>query len=211
MSFDFDAGGSGSEGPWIQWSARGTLDGEIAPRNFLLRTKDGKEPFAGFERGVVLDIKNMKTGWCRSEGQAGVAPEWQWNPTLSAFKAKPGEDWKKGFSIPCAISKTDSATWEQSGAASWNAFVALVPAIQAGPASEGKLPMVKMTGVKVEKYARGSTAIPTLEIVKWVDRPASLTADAQNFDAGDDDETPAPKQAAKPAPAPVAEDIGDEF
>lgn len=211
MSFDFDTGSSGSEGPWLQWSARGTQDGEIPPKSFFLRTADGKEPFAGFERGVVLDIANMRTGWSMSDGTPGKAPDWRWNPTLKSFLPRPDDQWKKGFSIPCAINKTDSATWEQSGAASWNAFVALVPAIQAGPASEGKLPMVKMTGVKVEKYARGSTAIPTLEIVKWVDRPASLTADSQNFDAGEDDETPAPKQAAKPAPAPVAEDIGDEF
>lgn len=205
MSFDFDTGSSGSEGPWIQWSARGTLDGEIAPRTFILRTQDGKEPFAGFERGVVLDIANMKTGWCRSEGTAGVAPEWRWNPSLSSFQAKPGDEWKKGFSIRCAISKTDAATWEQSGAASWAAFTGLIPAIQAGPVSEGKLPMVKVTGVKVEKYARGSTAIPTLEIIKWVDRPDSLTADAAKI------ATDEPAPVSRPAPQPVAADDASEF
>lgn len=205
MSFDFDTGSSGSEGPWIQWSARGTLDGAIAPRTFLLRTSDGKEPFAGFERGVVLDIANMKTGWCRSEGTAGVPPEWRWNPTLSTFQPRPDDQWKKGFSIPCAINKTESATWEQSGAAAWNAFVAIVPEIQSGPTSEGKLPMVKVTGVRVEKYARGSTAIPTLEIVKWVDRPECLTADAANIATNE----PAPKTTAKPAPAPVTEDASE--
>jgi hypothetical protein len=205
MSFDFDSG-SGSEGPWLQWSARGTLDGKIPAKTFLLRTQDGKEAFAGFDRGVVLDVHNMKTGWCMSDGTPGKAPEWKWNPTLSSFAPKPGDEWKKGFSVRCAITKSEAATWEQSGAAAWGAFVALVPAIQSGPVSDDKLPMVKMTGVRVEKYARGSTAIPTLEISKWVDRPDCLTADAGNI-ATDE---PAPNAAAKAAPAPLPADM-DEF
>lgn len=206
MSFDFDAG-AGGEGPWLQWSARGTQDGEIPPKSFLLRTQEGKEPFAGFDRGVVLDIHNMKTGWCRSDGIAGQAPEWKWNSTVKTMMAKPGDDWKKGFSIPCAITKDKTATWEQSGAGAWNAFVGLVPAIQTGPVDQGKLPMVRMTDTKVEKFARGTTVTPVLEVVKWVDRPACLSADAAGFDTGED-ETPkaaAPKAAARPLPADAEE------
>lgn len=208
MAFDFDTGGGGSEGPWIQWSARGTQDGEIPPRSFLLRTQDGKEPLAAFERGVVLDIHNMKTGWSYSSGAAGVAPEWRWNPTLSAFAPKPGDEWKKGFTIRCAISKDRAATWEQSGAGAWNAFVNIVPAIQkaGSEVAAGKLPVVKMTDVKVEKFARGSTATPILEIIKWVERPDCLKEGA---DAGIATEEAQAQAAQQPASTPADDEFAE--
>jgi hypothetical protein len=52
---------------------------------------------------MVLDIAKMKTGWQKSEGIAGVAPEWKWNHSVSQMMQSPGEEWKKGFSIPVAI------------------------------------------------------------------------------------------------------------
>lgn len=209
MSFDFDTGSSGSEGPWLQWTARGTLDGAIGARQFVLRDENGKSPFDGFAKGVVLDVANMRTGWCYSSGVAGQAPDWRWNASLGSFAPKPGDEYKKGFSIRCAIGGGKAATWEQSGAAAWNAFVALVPAIQAGQVDSGKLPLVRQTDVKVEKFARGTTVTPILEIVKWVERPDCLKP---GFDAGPDD-APAPqpaKAATPPAAAPAYAD-GDEF
>lgn len=209
MSFDFDAGAGGSEGPWIQWTARGTLDGEINARQFVLRDENGKKPFAGFQTGVVLDVHNMKTGWCYSSGVAGQAPDWKWNASVARFEQKPGEDYKKGFSIRCAIGGGKAATWEQSGASAWNAFTALIPALQSGPVNQGKLPMVKMIDVKTEKFARGVTATPVLEIVKWVDRPDCLKA---GFDAGADDEAPQPAPAVPAqAAAPAAVEGADFF
>jgi hypothetical protein len=200
---NFDAGNQGSDGPWIAWSARGTMDGEIPAKSFYLRDADGKKLFEGFSKGgVVLDIHNMKTGWQRSEGIAGQAPDWKWNPSVSQMQPQPGDDYKKGFSIPCAISKTDTATWEQAGAAAWSAFVALVPALQQGP--DGKLPVVKITGTKVVQFKRGSTVEPVLEFVKWVDRPDALKEGvAAGFDDGGSEPAPAP------APEPVT--ANDEF
>ena len=33
IAFNFDlGGGGGGEGPWLAWSARGTLDGTVAPK-----------------------------------------------------------------------------------------------------------------------------------------------------------------------------------
>lgn len=203
---DFDTGGGGSEGPWVAWSARGTLDGEIPGKSFYLRDEGGKRLLEAFTKtGVVLDIQNMKTGWQRSEGIAGQAPDWKWNPTVARFIDQPGEDYKRGFSIRCAISKSDAATWEQAGAAVWGAFTALVPALQQGP--DGQLPVVKMTGTKLQQFKRGSTVEPILEVIKWVDRPDCLKEGVQaGFDSGE----PAPAPAAKPAPEPVMAD-GDEF
>lgn len=200
MSFDFDTGNEGSQGPWIQWSAQ--------KEKFFLRDINGKSDFDGFTKGVVLDIRTMRTGWSRSDGVVGIAPEWRWNPTLNAYQPKPGEDWKKGFSIRCAASKTEAASWEQAGTGAWNAFVALVPAIQAGPSDHDKLPLVRMIGVKTERFARGSTTTPTLEIVKWVDRPDCLKDGAA---AGIAVEEKTEQPVATAAPSPMPADNSSEF
>ena len=201
MTFSFDTGGGGSEGPWIAWSARGTLDGTIPPKSFYLREGSDKTLFTGFsDNGVVLDIHAMKTGWQRSEGVAGQAPDWRWNDTVAAFKPQPGDDFKKGFSIPCAIGMGNTASWEQAGAAVWNAFVALVPALQQAPAGD-VLPLVKLTGAKLEQYKRGSTVIPVLEVVQWVPRPDCLKPDAARIAT---EPAPAAPAAAPAAAAPAA-------
>jgi hypothetical protein len=195
---NFDAGNSGgSEGPWLQWSARGTLDGAIPAKSFFIRDEAGKTVFDGFAKtGVVMDIVNMKTGWCYSEGSVGVAPDWKMNPTLAKFIDAPGDDYKQGFKIRCAIGGGKTAAWEQAGAAVWGAFVALVPALQQGP--DGKLPLVRCTGAKFEQFKRGSTNTPILEVVKWVDRPDCLK---EGVAAG---VAVAPAPAPAPAPQPSA-------
>lgn len=200
---DFDTGGSGSQGPWLTWSARGTQDGTIPAKSFFIRDDAGKTKFDGFSSGVVLDVHTMKTGWCRSDGVAGQAPEWKMNPTLSRFIEQPGEDYKKGFKIRCAIGGGKTASWEQSGASVWNAFVALVPALQQAPAGD-MLPLVRMTGAKFEQFKRGSTNTPILEVVKWVPRPDCLKEGvAAGFDEGPGEEESAPPPSAPPQSAPA--------
>lgn len=205
---NFDAGSSGSEGPWLQWSARGTLDGAIPPKSFLLRDSDGKSTFTGFDSGVVLDIENMQTGWCFSDGVAGQAPDWKMNQSVSHMMPSPGDGYKKGFKMRCAIGGGKAASWDQAGAAAWNAFVALVPALQQGEA--GKLPKVKMAGTKLEQFKRGSTVTPVLEVVGWVDRPDCLKEGATPIDTGSDNASAQAQQKTENATtAPAGGD--DEF
>lgn len=201
----FDTGGSGSQGPWLQWSARGTQDGAVPAKSFYIREEAGKTPFNGFTAGgVVLDIANMKTGWQKSDGVAGVAPEWKWNASLARFEPQPGEDFKRGFSIRVALGGGKTALWEQSGAAVWNAFTNLVPALREQPAGD-MLPLVRMTGTKLQQFKRGSTVEPILEVVKWVPRPDCLKEGAAaGIDTGAAQPTPQPVQQAAPQPAPAA-------
>lgn len=202
---DFDTGGSGgSEGPWLQWSARGTLDGAIPAKSFLLRDSDGKVKFDGFDTGVVLDISTMKTGWCYSSGATGEAPDWKMNASLSQFAPDPSSgdrDYKKGFKIRCAIGSGKTASWDQAGASVWNAFVALVPDLQKQP-SPDMLPLVRCTGAKFEQFKRGSTNTPILEVVQWVPRPGCLKEGAAAGIATDP--APAPQPAQTPPPAASA-------
>lgn len=195
--FILDTGSEGgAAGPFLAWSARGTQDGSVPPRSFYVRDGGAKTPMDA-TKGIVIDIEDMKTGWQHSEGIAGVAPEWKWNPSPAQMMPSPGEGWKKGFSIKCAIGGGKTATWEQSGAAVWQALTELAPKLAQQPA-KGQLPVVRMTDAQLLQFKKGSTVVPVLEVVKWVDRPDALKEGAAAGIALAP--TPAPVQAA---PAPV--------
>lgn len=195
---DIDFGPQGSAGPFVQWNAKESVDGSFPGRTWTLRTKEEKLAFKAWEGGVVLDIEAMKTGWCFSTGQAGQAPEWKWNESLSKFGPQPPdrglERWKRGFAIPLAYGrgKDDYAVWEQAQAGSWQAFVALIGIIKAASpkGAAGQLPMLRQIGVEKIESSKGITFAPRFEIVRWVDRPAALAADAPAVDVGTDDAIP---------------------
>lgn len=205
--FEIDLANDGISGPFFQWSANGTKDRVISPATFYIRDGGDKTPVDA-EKGLVLDLATLKTGWCRSDGVAGVPPEWKWNPSPSQMMASPGEGWKKGISIRVAISKDRAATWEQSGAAVWDALVHLVPQIQEskGP---NEVPHVKLTNVLDKVYAKGGTAVPILDVAKWVDRPACLKDGASIATAPAAAPTPPPAVATAPAAVPPGE--GDDL
>jgi hypothetical protein len=73
-----------------------------------------------------------------------------------------------------------------------------------------KLPLVKLTGTHAVQFKRGSTVEPILEVVQWVDRPASLTEGVAAGIAAEP--TPAPQPAPVPAaaPAPAAASVPDD-
>ena len=202
--FALDTGSDGASGPFMAWSARGSQDGEINAKTFYIRDGGTKTPI-DVSKGVVLDIEALKTGWQRSEGIAGVAPEWRWNPSPAQMMPAPGDDWKKGISVRVAIGGGNVATWEQAGAATWQCIVKLAAQLKEQP-SKGMLPMVKLTGTDSMQFKRGSTIAPILEVVKWVPTPDCLKAGAVAGIAIEPaDPAPAPKAA--PAPAPADDDL----
>lgn len=199
--FNLDLGSSGGSGPFLAWSAIGTRDGSVPARSFYVRDGGEKTPFEG---QFILDIDLLKTGWQHSEGAVGVAPSWKWNESVSQMMPKPGDDWKKGFSVPCAIGGGKTATWEQAGAAAWQSLEALAPLLAQRPDAKS-LPVVKLQESKFVQFNKGSTVVPLLEILKWTDRPDALK---EGVAAGIATE-PAP--APKPAPAAVAAPDDAEF
>lgn len=172
--FDFDSGSEGS-GPFINWHANGRKDGTAAAKSFSMKDGDDRIDLTPkFEKGVVFDIDNMKSGWALFSANG---TDWKWNDTISRFAPKPGDDWKKGVSVPVALSKDQAGTWSQAGAGTFLAFKELAKELSDRPA--GKLPLVKMTGTfDVDFGGGGSTICAKLTVAKWVDRPEA-------FDAGD--------------------------
>tara|TARA_R110000751_G_scaffold307812_1_gene431856 strand:- start:38372 stop:39016 length:645 start_codon:yes stop_codon:yes gene_type:complete len=197
--FGFDAGSSGSSGPWLVWSAKGTEDGSVDPRSFYIREGSGqtasKTPTDGPAKGMLLDIHSLKTGWQQSGGGVGMAPKWMWGASPSQLPAKPGDDWKKGFFMKIALPGGSVVTWEQAGAGAWEAFARVVPAINAGPYTDAaQLPLVKFTRCEALKFTVGGTTVPILELVKWMPRPPSLMTAGNGFvDTGDNQKAKAPE------------------
>lgn len=193
-----DFGTSGGNGPFCSWQARASLDGEMPAKCFIIRTQNGKAKCEAFSRGVVFDIDNIKLGWSRGDGKPGVAPEWKWNASLTRFEPKPGDEWKRGFSIPLLLNASETAVWEQAQAGAFSSVRDLFDLIGKAQRAAGSLPVVRHAGETKIESPRGMTFAPKLEIVKWIPRPAALGGgNGPAFDAP----APAPKPAAAPAQA----------
>lgn len=201
--FQIDLGTTGSDvNTFLAWSARGTQDGAIRAKQFYLRDGAAKDEYSTAQtNGMVLDLDSLKTGWQKSEGIAGVAPEWKWNPSVNQMMPKPGDEWKKGISVKVAIGGGKVAVWEQAGAAIWSALTDLAAKLKSQPAA-GQMPLVRMVEAKELKFTKGSTCYPIFEVVKWVDKPDCLKEGAAAGIALDE---PAPAPA--PAPQAAADDV----
>lgn len=167
--------GSGAFGPWLTWQARASLDGNIPGRSFVVRDGDTKTVTDAFEKGVVMDFRNVKLGWCMASGAPGTPPTWQWSEDPRKLGSSPGEDYKPGFSIPCLLPDGRVVTWEQNQTAAFTAIKAFKGIVSAGSmANPDKLPKVVMSGIEDRKYRGGSTSAPVLAISEWVDIPPEL-------------------------------------
>ena len=201
MVDDIDfGGGSGAEGPFLSWMARASQDGTFSGKCWIMRSKDGKDVFGGMATGVVFDIEALKLGWCQSDGVVGVTPNWKWNASITRFEPKPGDDFKRGFSIPIATSQTEKAVWEQAQAGAFSAMSDLFTLIKKADRMPGHLPVVKHVGETKLESKKGMTFAPILQIVKWVPRPMVLS-EGHNA-AADFGGKAAPVQAAAPKEAP---------
>ena len=183
--YDFDEGNStgAAQGPFLNWHAREKLDGSMPSRSFSLRSEDGSEDVTELMgKQVALDLTSLRTGWCFSNGQIGISPEWVWNETPARFDqpqpADRGEDkWKKGFSIRLSIGKDKPASWTQSGAGSWKGLISIMTAVKADGGSGGAA-IVSMSGVEEIKFSKGGTSAPEFTFKKWADLPDCLKEDA---------------------------------
>lgn len=215
--FQIDTGntGGGSTGPWMAWSSNGSAMKEIKAMSWVLRGKDANGKFEknipAFEQGAIIDLDSLKLGW---EREGIDRPERRWNPSLAQAMPRPSEEkkptggyvWTNALSVRIALGKGEVATWEQGQWAAYEGFARLAKQINAQIGdNQGKLPLVKQTGVDKIKLGNGSANVPILEIAKWVDRPDSLKADAPQIAI----EAAAP--AAAPAPAPAVELDDAEF
>lgn len=128
---------------------------------------------------------------------------------VSQLPEKPDDDYKKGLQIKCAIGGGEVATWEDSGAGSWMGFADMASQLAAGPGDFDKLPLVRMVDTIAKTFGKGSTVIPKLEVVDWVDRPDCLKSGAsKGVDTGETEEQSAPPPQQQSTQSTVPADAG---
>lgn len=147
----------------------------------------------------IMDLENISTGWGKFE--AGQAPMWFWDADLSTPAPRPTEDgFKRGFKVNM-FSKTSFGDepvreFATTGTGPQMGLQAVYAQYEKeASANEGKVPVVEYSGSVPTKVGKGNTRIPTLKILKWIERPTELQAEAVS----------SPTISAQP------DDIEDEF
>ena len=158
-------GAIGSATPYVKynskadkWFARGeTGDVEIAPPTF------------------IADLPNITTGWLRFvEGQA---PERVMDPSLDRVAPCPGNGFKRGFVLAVYSQNFFGGVAELSSASIHvgDAIRELYSEFEAQRDSHpGQVPVIACTGSEPMKDRHGTNYRPTLELLKWADRPPEL-------------------------------------
>ena len=220
MNFTIDTGPQegGSRGPWMTWTSEGSARKGLKPESWVKRYKvEGTDDWANdeipaFTNGCVMDLDSLKLGW-EKDGGKGVAPERRWNPSVSQATPRPDDSkkpgggfvWSKALTVRCAIGNGEAATWEQASFGAYEAFTKLAQQIMAQYPGDGRLPLVKQTGVERRQLPNGNTSIPVLEVADWVARPDCLKEDAPAIDTGAQPaETAQAAQAAAANAAPAS-------
>lgn len=133
----------------------------------------------------VADFANIKTGWLKF-GAPGMPPEWVEHHSLTNKVPRPSADHKEGFRVDL-FSKASFGGVVNMMANSMHltaAIGAMYDEYEAGiKANEGKLPVIKCTGVEAMKDKMGTNYKPKFVLEKWVARPAEFDAVGQTAQA----------------------------
>jgi len=124
---------------------------------------------------AIFDLANIKTGWIMFADNGPPVSEWD----NGAMAAQPGPGFKRGFSVNVfSPQKLGGLREYQSNAnVSIIAIKELYDEFEKAPEfKKGLVPVVSCEGVEPVKSKFGTNYQPKLKIVKWVPRPAGLTA-----------------------------------
>lgn len=158
----------------------------------------------------VFDVPSLQTGWERSGGAPGVAPERGWGESPARLPKRPGPDWSKALSVRIGLSATSAAWWTQGGAGAWGGLSNIMRIIKPLYGAQApRVPVLRMTGAVRTDKGRGATQVPTFELVRWITRPAILDEDNAALDGVDLFDAPfigPAKPAASPAASPWDDD-----
>jgi hypothetical protein len=186
-------GGSGSAKPFAKFNAKAD--------KWFVKGEDGDVEIA--RPTFIADLANIATGWLRF--REGEAPERSIDPSLDRAAPSPGEGFKRGFVLSVFSQKCFGGLVELSSASihMGNAIREVYQAFEQSRADHsGQVPVIACTGSEPMKDKYGTNYRPTLELVKWVDRPTELP-DESPVDVNDvwqGDATP--KQQAVHVPPP---------
>lgn len=224
MALGLPEAGGGNRVPIVKYDAR-------AGRLFRVDREKGMsgqfeshpvEITAAFQ--AVFDLERIELGWLSFPTNA--APSIVTAPYGEPLPPRPDANHRTGFRVNILLGRTCGGDVREMAAnadASIKGMDALHDAYLAGVKGyPGKLPVVKLGGTTAKvtqgKAATSTNYIPVWEIVAWVDRPASLSAEAIAAlrTGGPEGAAPAPQPVQQPLPvppppAPVMASIADDF
>lgn len=162
---NFNTGG-GSFTPYINYMA--------SIQGWEMSNEDGKQKFDF--TSAVFDLNTIETGWQR--WPEGGTPEWIMDQSVEIPAPKPvGEGWKRGFKCRVFSRKMFGIEpvreWATAGTGATMGMAALYSAYIKDK-QDGKLPVVEFQGGVGTKVGKGTTSVPTLVIMKWIDTPEEL-------------------------------------
>lgn len=160
---------------------------------------DGKLPAP-----MIIDVENIDMGWLML---ATGARDWQPWPSVDAQTERPSEDYKVGFSVRVYSKKLfDDAPLREfcSSGAGLLMFIKALYNECEGEFGKGKVPVVQIHKTPTMKLGKGNTRNPKYEIVKWVDRPEDMLADAPSVESTEQ------QSNIEAAPAAKSDDVFDD-
>jgi hypothetical protein len=162
MPLNLNTGGSGDFLPYVKYNAK-------AGRWYVKDDNDDEVEVSDLT--AIFDLEHIQTGWLTFNA-AGI-PEWAPDHDLKNPAPKPGDKAKRGFKVHCFAKKIGGARELMSNSMIANSAINQVYAEYEKAAENGKVPVIKCTGVNPITGKHGTNYEPILEIVKWVDRPSA--------------------------------------
>jgi len=184
--------------PYIQWGSDAV--------QWSKKQGDGQVPFT-FDKAVI-DMTSLKVGWIKiGKGvyDAILVPFGEDVPARpNEMVEKNGKEvpaYNRGFGVsvlfPEGFGDERLFSWSTTQKGSLEAMSKILDDYEAGKgANAGKIPVVQFKGHVNKKFGMGSSNIPQLETVDWVDKPAEFNG-----------ESAAPAEAA-PTPAQPVQATG---
>lgn len=137
---------------------------------------DGDYEDVTFDFGqAVFDLANIRTGWALFA--RGMSPEWIMDESLTKQASKPddGKEWKRGFKVDIYSKQMFDGVveWSSNSTGASMGISDLYSAYEK-QAEDGKVPVVKFSGVKPIKVGMGNTNVPNFVIAKMVATPEEM-------------------------------------
>lgn len=136
----------------------------------------GEDPVkVGKTKAIIVDPQTLLTGW--GIWPEGGMPDYRWSETPGSLSDKPGDDWKKAFSLTVHLRKEDG--WPVEGEALWRtpkvgSFQSIAgvwaDVDKAAKKQTGALAKLKIKGTQDKSFKGGrSTTLVALEMDELID------------------------------------------
>jgi hypothetical protein len=164
MPLSFNSGLGGDWTPYVRYMAS----------TASWATAEGAFQF----KKAAFDLGRIQTGWCLlAEGQA---PEWVMDESIEKTAPRPdGEGWKRGFKVNMLSrdmfgEESPVREWGTNATGATMAIQKLFTDWEEMKPTDNQVAIVEYAGATPTKVGKGNTNVPTLNILKLIDRPAEL-------------------------------------